>query len=972
MPIERSLEQGRDEREARSAAPEANPDMHRESTPEGTPDRAADGRPERPAISLRRHFVPAGGNPADEVEWDVRSAVIQGEGGETVFEQRDVEVPRAWSQLATNVVVSKYFRGPLGTPQRERSVRQLIGRVVTTIAEWGTAQRYFVTPEDQRTFEGELTHLLLQQKLSFNSPVWFNVGVEPKPQCSACFILSVEDTMDSILDWYRKEGIIFKGGSGSGVNLSRLRSSKERLGGGGTASGPVSFMRAADASAGVIKSGGKTRRAAKMVVLDADHPDIVEFIRCKAEEERKAWALIAAGYDSSLDGPAYGSIFFQNANNSVRVTDEFMRAAAEGRSWSTRFVTSGDVAETYPAHDLLRMIAEATHQCGDPGMQFDTTINAWHTCPNSGRINASNPCSEYMHLDDSACNLASLNLMRFVDDDGNFDVASFTHAVDVAIMAQDILVDRSSYPTEAIARNAHAFRELGLGYANLGALLMSLGLPYDSEAGREYAAAVTALMCGRAYRHSARVAAALGPYEGYAVNRDAQLRVIDKHRGHAYRLNPTYVPLDLLAAARESWDEALALARDHGVRNSQVTVLAPTGTIAFMLDCDTTGVEPDIALVKYKKLVGGGMLKIVNTTVPRALKRLGYDSREVQSIVEYIDEQETIEGAPDLRPEHLAVFDCAFKPARGIRSIAPLGHVRMMAAVQPFISGAISKTINMPEQATVEDIEQAYVEAWRLGLKAVAIYRDGCKKTQPLNTAKPAREAAGVAEPAVAAKPVRRRLPADRQATCHKFDIAGHEGYIHVGFFEDGTPGEIFIKMAKEGSTISGLMDTVGVLTSMALQYGVPLEVLVSKFSHVRFEPSGFTKNSDIPMAKSLIDYIFRFLGTRFLSGEQRVAVGLLERHESAGTPQAVVGGATAGDGGRLPRPSASLAAPALGTGAPASHPIGFATSLASGQTPITFSPQADAPSCPDCGSLMVRNGACYKCFNCGATSGCS
>jgi ribonucleoside-diphosphate reductase alpha chain len=972
MPIERSLEQGRDEREARSAAPEANPDMHRESTPEGTPDRAADGRPERPAISLRRHFVPAGGNPADEVEWDVRSAVIQGEGGETVFEQRDVEVPRAWSQLATNVVVSKYFRGPLGTPQRERSVRQLIGRVVTTIAEWGTAQRYFVTPEDRRTFEDELTHLLLQQKLSFNSPVWFNVGVEPKPQCSACFILSVEDTMDSILDWYRKEGIIFKGGSGSGVNLSRLRSSKERLGGGGTASGPVSFMRAADASAGVIKSGGKTRRAAKMVVLDADHPDIVEFIRCKAEEERKAWALIAAGYDSSLDGPAYGSIFFQNANNSVRVTDEFMRAAAEGRSWSTRFVTSGDVAETYQAHDLLRMIAEATHQCGDPGMQFDTTINAWHTCPNSGRINASNPCSEYMHLDDSACNLASLNLMRFVDDDGNFDVASFTHAVDVAIMAQDILVDRSSYPTEAIARNAHAFRELGLGYANLGALLMSLGLPYDSEAGREYAAAVTALMCGRAYRHSARVAAALGPYEGYAVNRDAQLRVIDKHRGHAYRLNPTYVPLDLLAAARESWDEALALARDHGVRNSQVTVLAPTGTIAFMMDCDTTGVEPDIALVKYKKLVGGGMLKIVNTTVPRALKRLGYDSREVQSIVEYIDEQETIEGAPDLRPEHLAIFDCAFKPARGIRSIGPLGHVRMMAAVQPFISGAISKTINMPEQATVEDIEQAYVEAWRLGLKAVAIYRDGCKKTQPLNTAKPAREAAAVAQPAVAAKPVRRRLPADRQATCHKFDIAGHEGYIHVGFFEDGTPGEIFIKMAKEGSTISGLMDTVGVLTSMALQYGVPLEVLVSKFSHVRFEPSGFTKNSDIPMAKSLIDYIFRFLGTRFLSGEQRVAVGLLERHEPAGSPQAVVGGATAGDGGRLPRSSASLAAPAPGTGAPASHPIGFATSLASGQTPITFSPQADAPSCPDCGSLMVRNGACYKCFNCGATSGCS
>jgi ribonucleoside-diphosphate reductase alpha chain len=961
MPIERPLERGRDEAEAGSAAPEASsrsrtgqhPDMHPDTLPEaGT------------GIVLRRHFVPPGVNPYDEVEWDVRSAVIQGEGGETVFEQRDVEVPRGWSQLATNVVVSKYFRGPLGTPQRERSVRQLVGRVVTTIGEWGAAQRHFASPDDRRTFEDELTHLLLQQKLSFNSPVWFNVGVEPKPQCSACFILSVEDTMDSILDWYRKEGVIFKGGSGSGVNLSRLRSSKERLGGGGTASGPVSFMRAADASAGVIKSGGKTRRAAKMVVLDADHPDIVEFIRCKAEEERKAWALIAAGYDSSLDGPAYGSIFFQNANNSVRVTDEFMRAAAEGRSWSTRFVTSGDVAETFQASELLRMIAEATYQCGDPGMQFDTTINAWHTCPNSGRINASNPCSEYMHLDDSACNLASLNLMRFVDQGGNFDVASFSHAVDIAIMAQDIVVDRSSYPTEAITRNAHAYRELGLGYANLGALLMSLGLPYDSDAGREYAAAVTALMCGRAYRHSARIAAALGPYEGYAPNRDAQLRVIDRHRGHAHRLNPTFVPLDLLAAARETWDEALALARDHGVRNSQVTVLAPTGTIAFMMDCDTTGVEPDIALVKYKKLVGGGVLKIVNTTVPRALARLGYDSREVQNIVEYIDEQETIEGTPDLRPEHLPVFDCAFKPARGHRSIAPLGHVRMMAAVQPFISGAISKTINMPEQATVEDIEQAYIEAWRLGLKAVAIYRDGCKKTQPLNTAKPSREQAPAAEPAVAAKPVRRRLPADRHATCHKFDIAGHEGYIHVGFFEDGTPGEIFIKMAKEGSTISGLMDTVGVLTSMALQYGVPLEVLVSKFSHVRFEPSGFTKNADIPMAKSLIDYIFRFLGTRFLSGEQRVAVGLLERQEPSGTPSAEAGNVVA--------PSASLTAPATAPVAPASHPIGFATGLVATQAPITFSPQADAPSCPDCGSLMVRNGACYKCFNCGATSGCS
>ncbi len=912
-------------------------------------------------LTVARRFVPAGIDPYDTVEWEIRSAVISGEGGETVFEQRDVEVPKPWSQLATNVVVSKYFRGPLGTPERERSVRQLIGRVVSTVGEWGEAQGYFATPGDRAAFTDELTHLLLHQKASFNSPVWFNMGVEPKPQCSACFILSVDDTMDSILDWYRKEGIIFKGGSGSGVNLSRLRSSRERLGGGGTASGPVSFMRAADASAGVIKSGGKTRRAAKMVVLNADHPDIVDFIRCKAEEERKAWALIAAGYDASLDGSAYGSIFFQNANNSVRVTDDFMHAALEGRPWSTRYVTNGAVAETRPARDLLRLIAEATWQCGDPGMQFDTTINEWHTCPNTGRINASNPCSEYMHLDDSACNLASLNLMQFVEPDGSFAVAAFRHAVDIMITAQDIVVDRSSYPTPEIAATAHAYRELGLGYANLGALLMSLGLPYDSDAGREYAAAVTALMCGEAHRHSAAVAAVLGPYEGYARNREPQLGVIEKHRAHAYKLDPALVPLDLLAAAREAWDGAREAARAHGVRNSQVTVLAPTGTIAFMMDCDTTGVEPDIALVKYKKLVGGGLLKIVNNTVPRALRRLGYDAREIQEIVEYIDEQETIEGAPALKPEHLPVFDCAFRPARGARSIHPLGHLRMMGAAQPFISGAISKTINVPESASVEDIEEAYIQAWKLGLKAVAIYRDGCKKTQPLNTAKPGR-AEGSA-PAVGAvgkpEPVRRRLPNDRQALCHKFDVAGHEGYVHVGFFEDGTPGEIFIKMAKEGSTISGLMDTIGVLTSMALQYGVPLEVLVSKFSHVRFEPSGFTKNPDIPMAKSLIDYVFRFLGSRFLSGEARAAVGLVEREAP-----------------RAPGTVSAVAAASPAAHAPAGpNPIGFTGGTVldtPGRHAITFSPQPDAPSCPDCGALMVRNGTCYKCFNCGATSGCS
>jgi len=923
-------------------------------TPSETDEVAADAqqeKSERPAgVSVRRHFTREGTPPEDEIAWETRSAVIHGENGEVVFEQHDVEVPRSWSQLASNVVASKYFRGQPGTPERERSVRQLVGRVVQTITTWGEEQGYFASPTDAESFRDELTHLLLNQKASFNSPVWFNVGVEPRPQCSACFILSVEDRMESILDWYRKEGIIFKGGSGSGVNLSRLRSSRERLAGGGIASGPVSFMRAADASAGVIKSGGKTRRAAKMVVLNVDHPDIVDFIRCKAEEEKKAWALVEAGYDSSLDGPAYSSVFFQNANNSVRVTDEFMRAAEEDRPWQTRYVVGGAPANTYPARDIIRMIAEATHQCGDPGMQFDTTVNDWHTCPNSGRINASNPCSEYMHLDDSACNLASLNLLKFLDSRDAFDTEGFRHAVDIVILAQDIVVDRSSYPTEQIAANARDFRELGLGYANLGAVLMALGLAYDSEAGRQYAGALTALLCGEAYAQSARIAAVRGAYAGFAPNRDAQLRVIEKHRSHAYKLDPTLVPLDVLTRAREVWDTAVDLSRHVGVRNSQVTVLAPTGTIAFMMDCDTTGIEPDIALVKYKKLVGGGVLKIVNQSVPRALRRLGYDSREVQEIVEALDEQETIEGAIHLRPEHLPVFDCAFKPAKGSRSIQYMGHIRMMAAVQPFISGAISKTINMPEDATVEEITSAYMEAWRLGLKAVAVYRDGCKRTQPLNTRRDERPKAVAApvQPASAPFPVRRRLPADCPSLRHKFEIAGHEGYIHIGFYEDGSPGEIFIKMAKEGSTVSGLMDTIATLTSMAIQYGVPLAVLVNKFGHVRFEPSGFTKNPEIPLAKSLTDYIFRFLGLRYLDGEHR--------------PDA------------LDAMNATLLSV---TGAPApesSRPTtrdGVAADLAR-HGMQTIKPQADAPSCPDCGALMIRNGSCYKCLNCGATSGCS
>ncbi len=920
----------------------------------------------RKGIKVKRSFTRPGVHPFTEIEWEKRSAVISGEKGEVVFEQHDVEIPKSWSQLATNVVVSKYFRGPLGTPQRESSVRQLISRVVDTITDWGRKDGYFASEEDAQIFADELTHLLVEQKLAFNSPVWFNVGVEPRPQCSACFILSVEDRMESILDWYRKEGIIFKGGSGSGVNLSKLRSSKEQLAGGGTASGPVSFMRAADASAGVIKSGGKTRRAAKMVVLNADHPDVIEFIQCKAEEERKAWTLIEAGYDASIDGAAYSSIFFQNANNSVRVTDDFMQAIVENRPWSTHFVTTGEVCETFQAREVLRKIAEATWRCGDPGLQFDTTINTWHTCPNTARINASNPCSEYMHLDDSACNLASLNLMKFLKEDGGFDSVAFKHAVDLSITAQDILVDNSSYPTAEITANAKAFRELGLGYANLGALLMSLGLPYDSEAGRQYAGAITALMTGEAYLQSARLAEHLGPFSGHAVNREPMLGVIDKHRSYAHKLDPSLVPLDLLSEARKVWDEALTCGRKVGYRNSQATVLAPTGTIAFMMDCDTTGVEPDIALVKYKRLVGGGLLKIVNNTVPRALKRLGYDSKEVQAIVEYIDEHETIEGAPLLRDELLPVFDCAFKPTRGIRSIHYLGHLRMMGAVQPFISGAISKTINMSNDATVADIAEAYMEAWRLGLKAVAIYRDGCKRVQPLATGeKPALsrvEGKAEAQPVVVAEPtpIRRRLPMDRTAICHKFDIAGHEGYIHVGFYEDGTPGEIFIKMAKEGSTISGLMDTIATLTSLSLQYGVPLEALVSKFSHVRFEPSGFTKNPEIPYAKSLTDYIFRFLGTRFLSTERKQEAGLGEGNEQRPVEDKSQTSPKQVSDESQTSPRQVLDSPWIGPRLALDRPV------------TTWQSQADAPSCADCGSIMIRNGSCYKCLNCGATSGCS
>ncbi len=899
----------------------------------------------RRGVGLSRLFTRRGVDPFDEVQWEYRSAVIAGEDGRVVFEQRDIEIPKEWSQTAANVVASKYFRGPLGSPRRETSVRQMILRVVDTITGWGEKQAYFADSEERDTFHAELVHLLLRQKAAFNSPVFFNVGIEPKPQCSACFILRVDDNMESILNWYRNEGMIFKGGSGSGVNLSNLRSCKEKLSAGGTASGPLSFMKAADASAGVIKSGGKTRRAAKMVVLNADHPDIEQFIKCKEEEEKKAWALIDAGYDGSLDGPAYSSVFFQNANNSVRVTDEFMQAVINDGQWQTRYVKSGEVAQTYRARDLLKMIAEATHACGDPGMQFDTTVNLWHTCPNSGRINASNPCSEYMHLDNSACNLASLNLLKFIDERGEFDVRGFRHAVDVIITAQDIIVDNSSYPTEEITQNARAFRELGLGYANLGATLMALGMPYDSDQGRSYAAAITALMTGEAYLQSSRIAEAIGPFSGYALNREPMLKVIERHRAHAYKLETAHVPLELLRAARESWDEALKSGQTSGYRNSQATVIAPTGTIAFMMDCDTTGIEPDIALVKYKKLVGGGMLKIVNQTVPRALKRLGYDSKEVQEIVEYIDEHETIEGAPHLADHHLPVFDCAFTPRSGTRSIHYTGHLKMMGAVQPFISGAISKTINMPSTATVEEIAEAYIMAWRLGLKAVAIYRDGSKRIQPLNTGKARGQAAAAGRVEAAERqPVRRKLPDERKSLTHKFDIAGHEGYITVGMYEDGKPGEIFVNMSKQGSTISGLMDSFATAISYALQYGVPLQFLVDKFAHMRFEPSGFTKNPQIPYAKSIVDYLFRWMASKFLDEQARREVGVVM--EEGGEAKAAV--------------------------EPPNHGMVMLERGKEIETRQTFLNQQDAPPCPDCGCIMVRNGTCYKCMNCGTTSGCS
>lgn len=885
-------------------------------------------------LSIRRYFTVPGIHPFEKIDWEYRTASLKDINGTVIFEQNNVEIPSFWSQTATNIVVHKYFHGMPDTPARERSVKQLIERVSRKISDWGKHDGYFAGHDDAESFYAELTHLLVNQKASFNSPVWFNVGVEEHPQCSACFINAVDDTMESILELAKTEGILFKYGSGTGTNLSTLRSSRERLSSGGKPSGPVSFMKGYDAFAGVIKSGGKTRRAAKMVLLNADHPDIVEYITCKENEEKKAHLLIENGYEPD---DAYDSIFFQNANNSVRVTDEFMQAVENDGQWKTTAVTTGEITDSYKARDLMRMIAKSTHSCGDPGLQYDSTINTWHTCPSSGRINASNPCAEFLFLDGTSCNLASLNLMRFRSSDGSFDVESFLHAVQIMIIAQEIIVDNASYPTQIMEENSHKFRPLGLGYTNLGALLMAAGLPYDDDSGRAYAAAITALMCGQAYKTSALLSRIQGPFEGYAANQSAMLNVVQNHLKSVDEIDASKVPNELTNAARTVWNDALKLGRKSGFRNSQVTVLAPTGTISFMMDCDTTGIEPELALIKYKHLAGGGNIKMINNTVPEALNRLGYRDEEQQAILKHLDAHDTVEGAPFLKDGDLAVFDCAFPPKNGKRLIHYMGHLKMMAAVQPFLSGGISKTVNVPHEITVDEISDVYMTAWKLGVKAVAIYRDGSKQVQPLTTDEKKKKEKPQQEEEF--RPVRRRLPEERLAMTKKFSIASHDGYVTVGMYEDGSPGEVFIVMSKEGSTISGLMDGFATAISMSLQYGVPLEVLVNKFAHMRFEPSGFTGDKNIPIAKSILDYIFRWLALKFLPSEDRPNV--------------------------LPHNSKPLA-----TNGHSEAELKMLRLAESEQR--VFQEQADAPPCSVCGSIMVRNGTCYKCLNCGTTSGCS
>ncbi|MGI8461800.1 MAG: vitamin B12-dependent ribonucleotide reductase [Solirubrobacterales bacterium] len=928
-------------------------------------------------LSVERRFTSAGVHPFDEIEWELRDAVI-GDPDDPAFEQRGVEFPKSWTQNATNIVAQKYFRGRMGSPEREHSVKQMIGRVAGTIAGWGREGGYFASAEDAGAFEAELTYILLHQQAAFNSPVWFNVGFEEHPQCSACFILSVEDTMESILGWNTKEGMIFRGGSGSGINLSNIRGSTEQLSKGGYASGPVSFMRGADAWAGTIKSGGKTRRAAKMVVLDVDHPDIEHFIWCKAREEDKAEALRDAGFDMRLDSEAFSSIQYQNANNSVRVSDEFMHAVEADSEWELTARVSGEAVKTVRARDLMNQIAEAAWRCADPGVQYDTIINDWHTCPVSGRINASNPCSEYMHVDDSACNLASLNLMKFRREDGSFEVDGFCHAVDIVFLAQEIVVSPSSYPTEGIGKNARAFRQLGLGYANLGALLMSNGVPYDSDEGRATAAAITALMTGRGYAMSAEVAAAIGPYDEYDKNRDAHNRVMRMHRDASYEIDEsTATDEGLVSAARETWDEAVELGERHGYRNAQATVLAPTGTISFLMDCDTTGIEPDFSLVKFKELVGGGQMTIVNRTVPMALATLGYSESEVEQIEAYINDKQTIIGAPGLKDEHLPVFDVAV----GERSIKPLGHIRMMGATQPFLSGAISKTVNLPETASVEDISEAYTEGWRLGLKALAIYRDGSKTAQALKTDAGEK----VTEEVVAETPVpqRRKMPRERESITHKFSIAGHEGYITAGKYEDGTVGEMFLTdIGKEGSTLRGMMNAFATSISIGLQYGVPLETFVSKFSYMRFDPEGITKNPEIPFAKSMPDYIMRWLASRFIDDpEAHEELGIMTaevraRKEAqqalfvdegpAKAPEPSNGNGNGNGSNGAPEAKAEVAA------APAAaKPAAEALTDSPPVRPARMSGMDLGPACDQCGGMMQRTGSCYTCSSCGNNTGC-
>jgi ribonucleoside-diphosphate reductase alpha chain len=934
-------------------------------------------------VGVPRRFTEAGTHPFDSVEWGIRDAVI-GDPADPAFEQRGVEFPSTWSQNATNIVAQKYFRGRLETPERESSVKQMIGRVAGTIAGWGRDGGYFATDEDSQAFEDELTHILLHQMAAFNSPVWFNVGFEESPQCSACFLLSVEDTLESILDWNTKEGLVFRGGSGSGINLSKIRSSKEQLSKGGYASGPVSFMRGADAWAGTIKSGGKTRRAAKMVVLDVDHPDILDFIWCKAREEEKAAALRDAGFDMRLDSEAFASIQYQNANNSVRVSDEFMERAEHGEEWELTARTDGSVIERVNASDVLHQIADAAWRCADPGVQYDTTIQSWHTCANSGRISTSNPCSEYLSVDDSACNLASLNLMKFRREDGTFDVEAFEHSVDVMFLAQEIVISPSSYPTEEIGKNARDFRQIGLGYANLGALLMANGVPYDSDAGRDLAGAITALMTGRAYRRSAEIARdATGPYRRYEENRDPHNHVMRKHRDAAYELNDGLWDQELLQAARGAWDEAVELGDLHGYRNAQAVVIAPTGTISFLMDCDTTGIEPDFSLVKFKELVGGGQMTIVNRTVPLALRTLGYSQHEVEQIEVHLAANGTIVGAPGLAEEDLPVFDVAV----GERAIAPMGHILMMAAVQPFVSGAISKTINMPSTSSVDDIEQIYTEGWKLGLKALAIYRDGSKTAQALKTdagdKKDAEAEAAAAAPEEPARPVRRRMPRERQSLTHKFSVGGHEGYITAGEYDDGTLGEVFLTdVGKEGSTIKGLMNAFATAISIGLQYGVPLETLVRKFAYVRFEPEGYTGNPEIPFAKSMPDYIMRWLASRYCDADLQEELGILTQEVRArkAAQEALMRGDTAGP----PEPEESHSGDA-GNGAPKgsggkANPKAGRREARPAASALTDEPPAVpaklqgldlGPACAQCGGMMQRTGSCYTCSSCGNNTGC-